>query len=89
MSGWSSENLLALAREHGTPLYVLDLDRVRAQVRLLEGFDVVRYAQKANPGSALLTALAADGLSVDAVSADFRRTASNSSPTSSIARPWP
>ena len=69
MSGWSSENLLALAREHGTPLYVLDLDRVRAQVRLLEGFDVVRYAQKANPGSALLTALAADGLSVDAVSA--------------------
>jgi diaminopimelate decarboxylase len=69
MSSWPTETLLALADEHGTPLYVLDLDRVRAQLRMLQGFDVVRYAQKANPGSALLSALAHDGLSVDAVSA--------------------
>ncbi len=60
--------LEALAREHGTPLYVLDLDRVRVQAARLGGFDVVRYAQKAHPGLALLRALASDGLSVDATS---------------------
>ncbi|MCB9915269.1 MAG: diaminopimelate decarboxylase [Planctomycetes bacterium] len=58
--------LARLAAEHGTPLYVLDLDRVRAQVARLDAFDVVRYAQKAHPGLALLRALAADGLAVDA-----------------------
>ena len=57
-----------LAREHGTPLYVLDLDRVLAQVGRLTGFDTVRYAQKAHPGLALLRALAARGLAVDATS---------------------
>jgi diaminopimelate decarboxylase len=63
------ELLAALADEYGTPLYVLDLDRVRAQHRTLAGFDVVRYAQKANPSRALLAALAEGGASVDAVSA--------------------
>lgn len=68
--GLIDDALLAeLAREHGTPLYVYDLDRVRAQARLLAGFDVVRYAQKANANLALLRALAAEGLFVDAVSA--------------------
>lgn len=65
-----TDSLLAeLASQHGTPLYVLDLDRVRAQVARLSGFDRVRYAQKANPGLALLRALRAEGLSVDATSA--------------------
>ena len=64
----SDETLARLAREHGTPLYVLDLDRVRAQVARLGRFDVVRYAQKAHSGLALLRALANDGLSVDATS---------------------
>lgn len=57
-----------LAREHGTPLYLLDLDRVLGQVDRLTGFDTVRYAQKAHPGLALLRALAARGLSIDATS---------------------
>ncbi len=61
--------LEGLVREHGTPLYVLDLDRVRSQAALLGGFDVVRYAQKAHSGLELLRALARDGLAVDATSA--------------------
>lgn len=69
MSRWDDEQLQALATEHGTPLYVLDLAAVRARLATLSGFDVVRYAQKANPGQPLLTALADAGLSVDAVSA--------------------
>jgi diaminopimelate decarboxylase len=61
--------LQALAREHGTPLYITDLDRVVERSRELEGFDVVRFAQKANSGLALLSRLAREGLAVDAVSA--------------------
>jgi diaminopimelate decarboxylase len=64
--------LTALAAEHGTPLYVLDLDRVRAQLAKLERvgvFDRVRYAQKANSGLALLRALREAGVHVDAISA--------------------
>ena len=57
-----------LASEHGTPLHVLDLDLVRQQAARLAGFDVVRYAQKANSSLALLRALASDGLCVDATS---------------------
>lgn len=64
----SDATLERLAREHGTPLYVLDLDRVRAQAARLDRFDIVRYAQKAHSGLALLRALAKDGLSVDATS---------------------
>lgn len=70
MSAALDDTLLEqLAREYGTPLYVLDLDHVRSQARRLRGFDRVRYAQKANPGIALLRALRAEGLHVDATSA--------------------
>jgi diaminopimelate decarboxylase len=65
----NSEALQHLAREHGTPLYVYDLDRVRAQLARLGAFDVVRYAQKANGCRPLLELLASAGASVDAVSA--------------------
>lgn len=63
------ERLVALAAEHGTPLYVYDLQRVLAQVQRLSAFDVVRYAQKANGFPPLLARLAQAGLAVDAVSA--------------------
>ena len=36
-----------LAREHGTPLYVYDGERIARQLASLERFDVVRFAQKA------------------------------------------
>jgi len=62
--------LLRLAREHGTPLHVYDAETIRARVAELRAlFDVVRYAQKANPGLALLRLLREQGCRVDAVSA--------------------
>ena len=68
--------LAALAREHGTPLYVYDLGTVRARVAEVtsappgaRAFDVVRYAQKANSNLTLLARLRAMGVEVDAVSA--------------------
>lgn len=62
--------LVALAREHGTPLHVYDAGLVRARVAELRGrFDLVRYAQKANGNLALLRLLRHEGCAVDAVSA--------------------
>jgi len=62
--------LLALAREHGTPLFVYDAATLRARcAELTARFDVVRYAQKANSNLAILAAVRAAGCQVDAVSA--------------------
>jgi diaminopimelate decarboxylase len=64
--------LTQLAREHGTPLFVYDADVVRRRIRELGGsggFDVVRYAQKANANLALLRLMRAERAQVDAVSA--------------------
>jgi diaminopimelate decarboxylase len=64
------ERLAALARAHGTPLYVYDAATVRTRCAELRGrFDVVRYAQKANGNLALLRLLRAEGCAIDAVSA--------------------
>src|SRR5438045_3335543 len=64
------ELLVALAREHGTPLFVYDAATIRTRVAELRArFDVVRYAQKANGNLALLRLLRAEGCAVDAVSA--------------------
>ncbi len=60
--------LIALAREFGTPLYVYDAATMRARVRQLAGFDLVRYAQKANPNLSILTLLRGLGVAIDAVS---------------------
>ncbi|MBI5364565.1 MAG: diaminopimelate decarboxylase [Planctomycetes bacterium] len=61
--------LRALAQEHGTPLFVYAADVIARRVRELAGFDVVRYAQKANSNLAVLAALRRLGCAVDAVSA--------------------
>jgi diaminopimelate decarboxylase len=61
--------LTELAREHGTPLFVYDASIVEQRVGELEGFDVVRYAQKANANLALLRTMRGLGVLVDAVSA--------------------
>ena len=58
----------ALAQEHGTPLYLLDIDQVLERAARLAAFDTLRYAQKAHPGLALLRALASRGYAVDATS---------------------
>ena len=64
-----SEQLEALAREHGTPLYVYDFDRVRRRIAELDAFDVVRYAMKANSNLTLLSRMRSTGVALDAVSA--------------------
>jgi len=72
---FSDELLRELAERHGTPLYVYDAAGVRERLARLyaagrgRGFDVVRYAQKANPNLALLRLLRDGGALVDAVSA--------------------
>ncbi|MEZ6195125.1 MAG: diaminopimelate decarboxylase [Planctomycetota bacterium] len=64
----------ALAARYGTPLFVLDLDVARTRLAALDGFDRVRYAQKANANPALLAALREGGAVIDAVSAgEIRR----------------
>ena len=60
--------LRELAREYGTPLYVQDADVVRTQVARLAGFDIVRYAMKANSNLSLLRVLRDAGAHVDCVS---------------------
>lgn len=61
--------LTRLAREHGTPLWIYDAQIIEARVASLAGFDVVRYAQKANSNLAVLGVLKRCGARLDAVSA--------------------
>ena len=58
-----------LVGEFGTPLYVYDEARILSQLKELERFDVVRYAQKACSNLAILQILHRAGAKVDAVSA--------------------
>lgn len=73
--------LRALAERFGTPLFVYDAATITARAaELLEardagrGFDVVRYAQKANPNLSLARLLLQRGCALDAVSSgELRR----------------
>ncbi|GAA5173217.1 diaminopimelate decarboxylase [Niveibacterium umoris] len=60
--------LLALTRQHGTPLWVYDAAVIRAHVAALRAFDTIRFAQKANSNIHLLRLLREEGVKVDAVS---------------------
>jgi diaminopimelate decarboxylase len=65
---WPDARLDRLAREHGTPLYVEDLARIRANhARLREAFPdaTVKYAAKANAGAHVLRTLTAEGVAVE------------------------
>jgi diaminopimelate decarboxylase len=69
-------DLVALADQYGTPLYVTDEDRIRARYRevheaLSSRYGKVRvlYAAKANGNPAILRALAAEGAGADVFSA--------------------
>ncbi|MBB5204265.1 diaminopimelate decarboxylase [Inhella inkyongensis] len=57
-----------LATQYGTPLWVMDAEVVRARVAQLQGFDTIRFAQKANPNTHVLGLLCGLGVKVDAVS---------------------
>lgn len=65
---FDDELLRRLASEYGTPLWVMDAATVRERLASLKAFDLVRYAQKANPNVHLLRLLREAGAKVDAVS---------------------
>ncbi|MDZ5812284.1 diaminopimelate decarboxylase [Halorubrum sp. AD140] len=72
VTDWDADRLAGLAAEHGTPLYVQDLDRVRENCeRLRDAFPDadVRYAVKAHTGRAVLEAVREAGLDAECASA--------------------
>ncbi|WP_458185109.1 diaminopimelate decarboxylase [Haladaptatus sp. NG-WS-4] len=72
LADWSGERLESLAAEHGTPLYVTDLARVRQNYRRFASAfpDAdIHYAAKANTSRAVLRTLEAAGSSVECASA--------------------
>jgi diaminopimelate decarboxylase len=68
MNPFAPDLLRALARQHGTPLWVYDAATIRQRIQALSAFDTVRYAQKANANTHLLRLMRAQGVVVDAVS---------------------
>jgi diaminopimelate decarboxylase len=69
---WDADRLAALADEHDTPLYVLDLDRVRANYRRFAAAfpdAEVMYAAKANTGRATLATLVDEGVPIECAAA--------------------
>ncbi len=68
-AGFPTEALARAARELGTPLYVYDPSAAAARVARLGRFDTVRFAVKANPNLAMLSALRQAGAACDTVSA--------------------
>jgi diaminopimelate decarboxylase len=72
LSAWDADELAGLAAEHGTPLYVMDLGRVRENCRrLVRAFPDadVRYAAKAHTGRAVLETVREEGLGIECASA--------------------
>jgi diaminopimelate decarboxylase len=58
-----------LVRDFGTPTYVYDKDRILEKIAELRGFDVIRYAVKANSNLAILQLCRRQGVLADVVSA--------------------
>ncbi|WP_248909614.1 diaminopimelate decarboxylase [Halocatena marina] len=72
LAEWDGQQLRGLARKHGTPLYVLDPDRVRENAaRLRDAFPNadVSYALKANTTRTVLEAIETSGLGAECASA--------------------
>lgn len=68
LADWDDERLRELANDHGTPLYVLDLERVRDNYdRLADAFEnaTVKYAAKANAGQHVLDTLVDAGAGIE------------------------
>ncbi|WP_096390968.1 diaminopimelate decarboxylase [Halopenitus persicus] len=72
LADWDPDRLEALADRYGTPLYVIDRDRVRENcARLRDAFPDadVRYAVKAHTGQAVLRTVERAGLAAECASA--------------------
>ncbi|WP_244146790.1 diaminopimelate decarboxylase [Paraburkholderia sp. BCC1876] len=68
MTPFNPLQLVELARQHGTPLWVYDADVIRQRIAELRSFDVIRYAQKACSNLHILKLMRNAGVRVDAVS---------------------
>ena len=64
----SAGNLIELARNYQTPLWVYDAQCIRDNIQKLKQFDVIRYAQKACSNLNILGIMKECGVYVDAVS---------------------
>jgi diaminopimelate decarboxylase len=60
--------LAEAARQHGTPFWCYDAQTIRARIDQLQGFDVIRYAQKACSNLHILRLIREQGVRIDAVS---------------------
>ncbi len=72
LADWDHDRLLELAETHGTPLYVLDPDRVAANYRRFAGAfpnATVFYAAKAHTGRAVLERLVSLGVPIECAAA--------------------
>ncbi|WP_254861995.1 diaminopimelate decarboxylase [Halovivax gelatinilyticus] len=72
LGDWDDASLRSLADEHGTPLFVLDLDRVRANYRRLSAAfpdAEICYAAKANALSDGLETVLDEGATIECASA--------------------
>lgn len=68
MKCFDARQLAELARQYGSPLWVYHADTIRRRIAELKGFDVIRYAQKANSNTHILSLMREQGVKVDAVS---------------------
>ncbi|WP_434113158.1 diaminopimelate decarboxylase [Paraburkholderia caffeinilytica] len=68
MTTFNPQQLVELAQQHGTPLWVYDADVIRQRIAELRSFDVIRYAQKACSNVHILKLMRDEGVMVDAVS---------------------
>lgn len=68
MKCFDARQLAELARQYGSPLWVYHADTIRQRIAELKGFDVIRYAQKANSNTHILSLMREQGVKVDAVS---------------------
>jgi len=77
LGDWDRERLAALAADHGTPLYVLDPERIRENCRRLRAAfpeAEIQYAAKAHTGRTTLETVHDEGLAVECASAgELRR----------------
>ncbi|MBK3838514.1 diaminopimelate decarboxylase [Paraburkholderia aspalathi] len=68
VTAFNPTQLVELARQYGTPLWVYDADVIRQRIAELRSFDVIRYAQKACSNVHILKLMRDEGAMVDAVS---------------------
>src|ERR1700754_5057062 len=68
VTSFNPQQLVELARQHGTPLWVYNADAIRQRITELRSFDVIRYAQKACSNVHILKLMRDEGAMVDAVS---------------------